>query len=362
MIEIIETDTKRPLANRVIKKILPRYMNVAEDKLPAKFQIAKRIVVDFDKSLTTTQLWKEHEKLMKNFYETKEVIDKKKLKIEDLEIPRFSLLDLKILLAKETMKACELCERGCGVNRLEGELGTCKIGNKCKISSEFIHTGEESFYCPSHTIFFYSCNMFCLFCQNFTISHRLEPGTPVTPQVLARVIENRRKQGCRNVNFVGGEATMHLFWILEALKECQLNTPVLWNSNMFMSNKTMKILDGVVDVYLTDFKYGPDECSEHLTKVKDYWNVVTRNHLIAANQTEVTVRHLVLPNHVECCSIPILEWVANNIKDKCLVNIMDQYHPCFIAKQYPEINRRINEEELERTISYAKSLNLNYMK
>ena len=356
---LIRPDCLRALEDPLVKKVLPRYVKVVKDELPARFQIAKRIVFEFDESLSEAELWKEHGKLMKKFYETLAFIDKGKLDIKDLEIPRFSLLDLKIILTKDILKSCELCERKCRVNRLKGEKGACKIGNKCIISSEQVHLGEESYYTPSHTIFFWSCNMFCVFCQNYLMSFRLEPGTPVTPKFLARRIEKRRKEGCRNVNFVGSEPTPFLLWILEALKECKVNVPTLWNSNMFMSEKTMKILDGVVDVYLTDFKFGPGECSERLTRVKDYWKVVTRNHLIAAKQTELTVRHLILPNHVECCSFPILEWISKHLKDKCLLNLMDQYFPHHLAKEYPEINRRITEEEYRKVVEKAKELGLN---
>jgi len=361
MWQLLRPGTVGALEDPLVKKILPRYIRVVEDELPANFQIAKRIVFDFDKSLSSQQLWKKHSKLMKKFYETKEVIDKGKLNIKDLEVPRYSLLDLKIILTREIMKSCELCEHLCKVNRLKGELGICKVGNQCKISSEFVHMGEEIFFVPSHTIFFWSCNMQCVFCQNYTISHRIEPGIPVVSHQLAEAMEKKRKDGCRNCNLVGGEPTMSLLWILEALNYCKVNTPILWNSNMFMSEKTMKILNGVIDVFLTDFKYGPEKCSEHLTKVKNYWNVVTRNHLLAVKQAEVTIRHLILPDHVECCTKPVLEWIANNIRDKCIVNIMDQYRPEFKAKQYPGINRRITEEEFKEAVSYAKKLRINYM-
>lgn len=355
----VRPDSISALEDSLVKKILPRYIKVVRYELPARFQISKRILVEFDRSLSNKQLWSLHSKLMKKFYEIKHFIDQGKLKIEDLEVPRFSLLDLKILLTQDMMKACELCERKCKIDRTKGELGECKVGNECKISSEFIHMGEESYYVPSHTIFFWSCNMNCIFCQNFTISNRLEPGKVVTPKMLAPIIEWRRKEGCRSTNFVGGEPTMSILWILEALKYCKVNTPILWNSNMFMSEKTMRILDGVIDVYLTDFKFGPEHCSEHLTKVKNYWDVVTRNHLLAAKQTEMSIRHLIIPNHVECCSFPILEWIAKNIRKKCLVNIMDQYYPCYLAREYPEINRRITEEEYRKCLKKAEELKIN---
>lgn len=211
MIEL-RPDIKNALKNETVKKILPRYVKVVDNKLPANFQIAKRIVFDFDRSLTVNQLWNEHTNLMKKFYETKAVIDKKKLKIEDLEIPRFSLVDLKISLTKEIMKSCELCERKCQVNRLEGAAGICKV-NRCLISSEFMHMGEEAHISPSHTIFFMGCTFNCQFCQNFTISQWYENGIPVTAKMLAKTIEVRRNQGSRNVNFVGGEPTPQLLWV-----------------------------------------------------------------------------------------------------------------------------------------------------
>jgi len=352
MWQLLRPDAIKALEDPLVKKVLPRYVKVAKDELPAKFQLAKRISV---KSFS----WKEHEEGMKKFHKLQERIDKGKISLKKLKIPKNSLLDLKIFLVKEMMKACELCEQKCRVNRIKGELGVCKVGKECLISSEFVHTGEESYYVPSHTIFFWSCNMQCIFCQNYSISHRLEPGIKVDPDVLARIVEKRRVEGCRNLNLVGGEPTPSLLWILETLNFCEANTPVLWNSNMYMSEKTMKILDGIVDVYLTDFKFGPGDCSKKLTVAKNYWDVVTRNHLIAASQTELTIRHLILPNHVECCSFPILDWIARNVKDKCLVNVMDQYYPCYKASDFPEIDRRISPGEYAAVLERAKRLGIN---
>ncbi len=357
----IRPDSVLALENPLVKKVLPRYVKVVKNELPAKFQIAKRIAFDFDKSLSEEEMWKEHSKLMKKFYEIKEVIDKGKLEIKDLEKPRYSLLDLKIMLTKEILKSCELCERKCHAKRLEGEKGECKVGRESLISSENIHLGEEAHITPSHTIFFMGCNFHCVYCQNYTISQWLEEGYLVTPKELAKIMEKRREQGCRNVNFVGGEPTPNLLNILESLKYCEANVPVIWNSNFYMSEKSMEILDGIVDLYLPDFKYGNDKCASRLSKVKNYFKVVSRNHLIASNQAEVTVRHLVLPNHVECCSKPVLEWIAKNIRDKCIVNVMDQYRPEFRAFEYNDINRRITKEEFEEVLKVANKLKINYI-
>jgi putative pyruvate formate lyase activating enzyme len=222
--------------------------------------------------------------------------------------------------------------------------------------------GEEFHITPSHTIFFMGCPFRCQFCQNWEISQWYESGIEVTPKFLARAIEKRRKlDGVRNVNFVGGEPTPYLYWILVSLKECKVNIPVLWNSDMYMTEKAMKILDGVVDMYLSDFKYGNDKCALRLSVVSRFFEVCSRNHLLASKQAEITLRHLILPNHIECCTKPILKWIADNIKEKCLVNIMNQYRPYWQADKFPDINRRITSEEFEEAIKYAKSLDLNFI-
>ncbi|MDI6798900.1 MAG: radical SAM protein [Candidatus Aenigmarchaeota archaeon] len=349
------------LEDPLVKKILPRYVKVAKNEAWANFQIAKRVVFDFDKSLSNEQLWKTHSKLMKKFYEIREVLDKKKLKLKELEIPRYSLLDLKIMLTKEILKSCELCERKCHVNRLEGQKGECRVGGVCLISSEFIHMGEEYFISPSHTIFFMGCSFHCQYCQNWTISQWFEDGYAVTPREIAKAMERRRESGARNANFVGGNPDQSLLWILEALKCCDANIPTVWNSNFYMTEKVMQILDGIVDLHLPDFKYGNDECALRLSKVPRYFEVVSRNHLLAIKQAEVTVRHLVLPNHVECCTKPILNWIAENIRDRAIVNIMPQFRPEFKANQYTDINRSITQEEFEEAVNYAKKLKINYI-
>jgi len=361
MWQLVRPDVVRALENPVIKKILPRYVKVVNDELPSRFQIAKRIVFDFDNSLSAKKLWEEHSKLMEKFYEIKEVIDKKKLKIKDLEVPRFSLLDLKIMLTNEILKNCELCERKCQVDRLEGEKGDCKVGNICLISSEHVHLGEEAHISPSHTVFFMGCNFHCQYCQNWTISQWFESGYPVTPREIAKSIERKREEGCRNINFVGGEPTPSLLPVLESLNLCEANIPTVWNSNFYMSERTMQILDGIVDMYLSDFKYGNDECAFGLSKVSNYFEVCSRNHLIAANQAELTVRHLILPEHVECCSKIVLDWIGENIVDKCIVNIMDQYRPEYKADQFMDMNRKITQEEFKKVVKHAEKLKINYI-
>jgi putative pyruvate formate lyase activating enzyme len=345
----IRPDSIYALEDKKIKSVLKKYVDIVNNRAFAKFLLLKSFEVEIRKDSSLEDLWKLHDNLMKEFKENE---------IKKIKLYKTNLLTLKKIIAKETVKKCQLCEWKCGIDRTKGQKGFCQAGEEIKISSEFIHMGEESFITPSHTIFFWSCNMQCIFCQNYTISYRLEEGEEIDPKVLAKIIEIRRKEGCRNVNLVGGEPTIYLHKMLETFEHVSENVPIVWNSNMYMSEIAMKLLDGFVDVYLTDFKFGPGKCSEELTKVKNYWEVVTRNHLIASKQAEVVIRHLILPNHVECCSFPILKWISENLERNCIVNVMDQYYPCFRALENEKINRRITREEYRKVLEKAKELGL----
>ncbi len=161
------------------------------------------------------------------------------------------------------------------------------------------------------------------------------------------------------MNFVGGEPTPNLPYILEVLKACNANLPMVWNSNMYMSAETMALLEGIVDLYLSDFKYGNDKCAKRLSNVERYFEIVSRNHKIANQQCEMIIRHLVMPNHVECCSKPVLDWIAENLNLKNIrVNVMAQYRPEYKAHLYGDINRRLTTKEFETAFEYAERLGL----
>ncbi|MBW2990666.1 radical SAM protein [Candidatus Woesearchaeota archaeon] len=270
-----------------------------------------------------------------------------------------NLLDEKIKTGEKILKSCELCEHKCKVNRTKGKLGVCRVGNKPDVSSCFVHMGEEPFLVPSFTIFFMNCTFKCQFCQNWSISQGIELGHTFTEQELAKIIDTHSH--CNNVNFVGGDPVPCLPFILKTLKLMKSNLPVVWNSNFYMSEKSMDLLKDMVDVYLSDFKYGNDECAKRLSKIDNYTETVKRNHLLAFKDAELVIRHLVLPSHIECCTKPILDFIAENFKDKAILNLMDQFRPEFNAKNYPEINRLLKTEEFEQAKNYAEKLGLNFI-
>jgi putative pyruvate formate lyase activating enzyme len=179
----------------------------------------------------------------------------------------------------------------------------------------------------------------------------------VGPSTLANMIERKKTQGAKNVNWVGGDPTPNLLYILQVLEKCEVNIPQVWNSNMYCSIETMKLLAGIIDVYLTDFKYGNDECAKRLSKVENYMKIVKRNHKIAHDAGEMIIRHLVLPNHIDCCSKPIIKWIAENLPN-ATVNIMAQYRPEYKAYEYNDISRPVLPEEVLQVKEYADKLGI----
>jgi putative pyruvate formate lyase activating enzyme len=358
MWRLLRPDAIAVLNDKMARKSLSRYFAVVEDEKPAKFLVAKKLGADFSGDYSLEELWRKHAKLTEEFYKLQEKIDAKKEKLKEMPIPEKSYLDLKIEIAKKILANCHLCTRKCGANRSEGKLGFCRCGSEIMVSSIFEHVGEEPELVPSGTIFTMGCTMRCKHCQNWTISQWMEKGEAYKTEDLAKEVENLRLSGCRNANLVGGEPTPWLKQWLETFKNVNVNVPVVWNSNTYYSPETAQLLAGFADVYLLDFKYGPGECAEKISEAPNYWDVCTRNHLEAKNYGELIIRILVLPGHLECCTKPILNWVAENLGREIRVNVMFQYRPEWRAYEIPELRRRLTRDEMERAVALAKEAKL----
>jgi putative pyruvate formate lyase activating enzyme len=264
-------------------------------------------------------------------------------------------MELKMELANRLVAKCHLCERLCGAHRAKGKAGECGV-LEAHISSSFLHRGEERELVPSHTIFFSGCNLECQFCQNHDISRHPASGKEMTPEEVALLIA-AEELSSRNVNWVGGDPIPNVPFILRTLRvlKTEKPRPQVFNSNMFMTERALALLDGVVDVFLTDFKYGNDVCATRLSKVEGYFGVVSRNHKIAARRAELLVRHLVMPNHVVCCSIPVMNWLREEIGPVRL-NVMDQYRPEYKADKHRDIDRRLTAGEFQTAYKHAEEL------
>lgn len=349
-----------------VRERLSWYYNVLRDLKPAKFLICKSLLSANNPHLMSEEeLWEEHGRLKAEFSDRLTEIKGNDTSAKRLEKPEFSFLDLKVELLKRMLRKCIFCEWRCKVDRVEDKKrGACHLDQTARVATFFLHHGEEPPVVDQHgsgTVFFTSCTFRCVFCQNHDISQDENAGAPVSPANLALMMKSLRSDGAANINLVGGEPTPNLHVIMEALNLASVNVPILWNSNMYLSPESMQILTDVVDIWLPDFKWGNDQCAVKYSKVPRYFEAVSRNHFQAQERGDVIIRHLVMPGHLECCTKPILTWIAKNCP-RVLVNIMSQYRPEYLVerepKKYGEIVRRPTSYETYEARNYASQLGL----
>ncbi len=274
----------------------------------------------------------------------------------------------KIHSAEEILKHCVLCPRNCEVDRTSGEKGFCKTGNKPFVSSWNPHFGEERPLVGQHgsgTIFFAHCNLGCLFCQNWTISH-LGEGNIYSFEALAEIMLTLQHYGCHNINFV--TPTHQVPMILRSLEiaiEKGLKVPIVYNCGGYESVDTLKILDGIVDIYMPDFKYSNPQVAMKYSKAEDYpfvakaaikemhrqvGDLILNSKGIALKG--LLVRHLVLPEGVAGTE-EIVKFLVKEISPDTYTNIMAQYYPCYQAVKNPPLDRRITSEEHKKAVKFA---------
>ncbi|MDX1436619.1 MAG: radical SAM protein [Anaerolineales bacterium] len=393
---------------RELEGKLSWYRQVADNRMPAKFRIARTIPVEISiHTASEADLWEILDEKTPKFVHRWEALKQGEL-LDQAEAPGPDLLDLCLELTLRMLRHCNFCRWECEVDRSLGDkFGTCKLAGGTRVSSYFQHRGEELIFRGSGgsgTIFFTSCNMRCAFCQNGDISTDKDNGAVVSAESLATMAWLLRMEGSHNINWVGGEVTIHIHKIVEAISlldridpdaddlravtfrkadhffpffqlnpqgaqfQGRFNAPMLWNSNFFMSAESMKILRLLMDAWLPDLKFGPGRCAVTLARTPWYWETVTKNMLeIHGWGEDFTIRHLVMPNHVECCTRPILEWVAEFMPE-VPINVMDQFHPDNFcdpasrnyAQKYEEISRRPTAGEIMEAYRLAEDLHLNY--
>ena len=211
---------------------------------------------------------------------------------------------------------CHLCPFHCGPRRADA-TGVCRVGRTSYIASEMLHMGEEELLRPAHAIFFSGCTATCSFCTAARFAFRPTYGVAVTPAQLAGRIVQRQAEGARSLCFIGGDPAPHIPFILATLAELgdRRTAPAVFNSNFYLTDAALDLLAGAIDIYLPDLKFGPAtgpaSCGEAIGGMPDYWAVVTgctrRVHTAGGR---LVVRHLLMPGHLECCTIPVLTWLA----------------------------------------------------
>ncbi|MFH2137965.1 MAG: radical SAM protein [Candidatus Omnitrophota bacterium] len=278
----------------------------------------------------------------------------------------------KIRQAKKHLTKCLLCPRKCAVDRFSGERGFCGAQADAEVAHAQLHFGEEPVLSASGgagAIFFAHCNLKCVYCQNYQISQRREVSGSLTVAELAGRLIKLQFQGAQNIDFVS--ASHFAPQMIEAIylaKNKGFCLPVVYNTNGYDSQETLELLSGIVDIYLPDFKYYEDQNAWKYSQVSDYAGVLMQALTLMYEQvgdlviddrgraqSGVLLRHLVLPNRI-AGSIAILELVAKAIGTKIGLSIMSQYHPCYQADRFAEINRTITDKEYDEVVNCACDL------
>jgi putative pyruvate formate lyase activating enzyme len=278
--------------------------------------------------------------------------------------------------ALELLRSCHVCPRDCKVNRLENKTGVCKSGRLARVTSAFAHYGEEDClrgWNGSGTIFFAWCNLRCVFCQNFETSQQGD-GTEVTASQLAAIMLRLQSAGCHNINLVTPEHVVPQ--ILEALLiaiDGRLRLPVVYNTSSYDSLDSIRLMHGVVDIYMPDFKLWDSQRSLRYLLARDYPEAARR--VIRAMHEQVgelrvdenglalrgvIVRHLVMPGLLDDTG-EIMRWLAGELSPDTYVNVMDQYYPAWKAKtetKFSDINRGIEGNEFEQAVAHAREAGL----
>lgn len=286
-----------------------------------------------------------------------------------IETHNQGLLKEKIKQAFEIIKTCTLCPRGCGVDRSAGEKGICQTGERAIVSSYSPHFGEESPLVGkngSGTIFFARCNLLCVFCQNYDISHEGE-GVEFSSEDLAKAMLFLQERGCHNINFVTpSHVVPQILAAVDKAVEAGLRIPLVYNSGGYDRVDTLSLLEGVFDIYMPDFKFWDPKVADELCDAPDYPEVarhalremhrqvgdlVLDGHGIA--QCGLLIRHLVLPDGL-AGTRDVMRFLAREISSNSYVNVMGQYRPCGRASEVPALRRAVSDEEWQEAIAMAQ--------
>jgi putative pyruvate formate lyase activating enzyme len=274
----------------------------------------------------------------------------------------------------DIMQSCRLCPRQCGANRLEGDEGFCRASSQLEISAYHPHFGEERPLVGkggSGTIFLTNCGLRCVFCINWEISQEGK-GRPRSVEEMAEMMLALQRMGCHNINFVTPtHYSPHIVRAVDIAADRGLRLPLVYNTCGWERLEILQMLDGIVDIYLPDYKYSSGEMAAKYSSAAESYPDVTKEALLEMHRQVgiarpasdglmyrgLMIRHLVMPNNIGGTK-QVLEWIAQNLPKDTYVNVMSQYTPMYKAFQYPEISRRITRKEYDDAVRWAREAGL----
>ena len=257
-------------------------------------------------------------------------------------------------MAREALSACDLCAHRCGVDRLNGERGICRVGAGARVFSAQIEVSDELELVPVFAIALSGCDLRCDFCITGAESWNPRAGDVLSIGDLAGRARSALERGARSVMILGGEPTIHLPDALEIVAALPEGARLIWKTNAHGSARARALLDGLFDVWLADFKFGNDTCARRLAGVPDYLRVVQENLLWAGAHSELIVRHLLMPGHVDCCWAPVAAWLAEELPG-VKVNLRTGFWPAWRAARHAELRGTVSLPEDERARAIARN-------
>lgn len=264
----------------------------------------------------------------------------------------------RLAAARQHLDACSLCEHRCLANRSAGQIGPCRAGPAARVFRQRVEYGEEIELIPSHLFYLSGCDLRCRFCIAEANAFNPKIGTPLTPPFLQAAIAGARVHRPKTLQWVGGEPTIHLPAILQVMSEVEHLLPIVWKSDFHGTEQAFALLEGVVDTFVADFKFGNDDCAQRLASVPGYFQTVTRNLRLASKMGNLIVRHLLLPGHLKCCFEPITRWLAEQLPE-VKFSLRDGYLPRWLARHDSDLARPLDAATARQARAIAQRLGLN---
>ena len=275
----------------------------------------------------------------------------------EIGAPRSTIARERAAIARAALAECRLCAHDCGVNRLVGAAGLCHAGAGARIFSAQVEVSDELELIPTYAIALSGCDLRCDFCITGGPSWNPRLGETISVEEIADRARTALAKGARTVMILGGEPTVHLHTALEIVAALPDNAKLVWKTNAHGSASARELLDGMFDVWLADYKFGNDACAQRLAKVPDYVRVVRENLIWANEHSELIVRHLLMPGHVECCWRLVAEWLAENLPG-VKVNLRSGFWPAWHAARHSELRGTASALESERAWELAHEYDL----
>ncbi|PYI99883.1 MAG: hypothetical protein DME25_21925 [Verrucomicrobia bacterium] len=273
-------------------------------------------------------------------------------------VSRRALARARVPLAHAALRRCHLCEHHCGVDRSAGQRGLCHAGPQARVFSAQVEVSDELQLIPVFAIALSGCDLRCDFCITGSESWNPRAGQPLLPEEIARRAADALDLGCRSIMILGGEPTIHLPGVLEIVANLPDDATLIWKTNAHASTQARSLLEGLFDIWLADYKFGNDSCAQRLSGTPDYTRIVRQNLDWAARHSELIVRHLLMPGHLECCWTAVAQWIATELPG-VKANLRCGFWPAWQAARHQELRGPVAVSESERAWEMAQDLGLN---